>query len=287
MADFLYYVNGQFVPSTQAAMAVGDLGFVRGYGVFDVLRTYDRVPFELDAHLRRLQRSADQIELALPWPLEALSELVHETLSRNAAVEPQLDVTIRIVVTGGASANFLLPEDAPSLTIMPAAVRALSPQMYSKGARLITVDIPRFMPSVKSINYVSAILGQKRARQAGAVEALYCTAEGVISECTTSNFFLVRGGRLITPDQDVLAGITRNVALELAADLGGVVLRPILREELHTADEAFITSTTKEILPIVLVDDVIIGSGRPGIYTQRLRALFRSYVQQAAELTSA
>jgi branched-chain amino acid aminotransferase len=260
-------------------MAVGDLGFVRGYGVFDVLRTYGRVPFELDAHLLRLQRSAQQIELTLPWPLEALRALVYETLSRNAAVEPQLDVTIRIVVTGGASANFLLPEDAQSLAIMPAAVRALSPQLYSEGARLITVDIPRFMPSVKSINYVSAILGQKRAKQAGAVEALYCTAEGVISECTTSNFFLVRNGRLITPDQDVLAGITRSVALELAADLGEVELRPILREELRTADEAFITSTTKEILPIVRVDDVTIGTGRPGPFTQRLGTLFCSYAQ--------
>jgi branched-chain amino acid aminotransferase len=189
-------------------------------------------------------------------------------------------VTIRLIVTGGASSGFMLPDGEPSLLMIPAPVRAVPPEHYNEGASLITVDLPRFMPAVKSINYVPAILGQKQARAAGAVEALYCTADGVISECTTSNFFVVQAGRLITPNQDVLAGITRSVALELAADLGEVVLRPILRSELAGVDEAFITSTTKEIMPIVRVDDIQIGSGRPGAYTQRLAEMFRTYARQ-------
>jgi branched-chain amino acid aminotransferase len=280
MADFIYYVNGRFVPASQAAVSVGDLGLVRGYGVFDVLRTYDRVPFALRRHLDRLQRSAQQIDLLLPATIERLEQLVYESLARNAGVEPAVDVTVRLIVTGGSAASFMLPEGESSLMIIVAPVRAVAAGYYSEGASLITVDIPRFMPSVKSINYVSAILGQKQARQAGAVEALYCTRDGIISECTTSNFFVVREGQLITPDQDVLAGITRNVAIELASDLGEVVLRPILRKELAEVDEAFITSTTKEIMPIARVDDIRIGSGRPGPYTQRLAERFRSFTHQ-------
>jgi branched-chain amino acid aminotransferase len=280
MADFLYYVNERFVPASAAAIGVGDLGLVRGYGVFDVLRTYQRAPFALRRHIERLARSAEQIDLPLPAPLEKIEQLVHETLARNAAIEPQVDVTVRIIVTGGSSGSFMLPEGEPSLLIIVAPVRTVAARLYEEGASLITVDVPRFMPSVKSINYVSAIRGQTLAKQAGAVEALYCTAEGVISECTTSNFFIVRAGQLITPDQDVLAGITRNVALELAADLGDVRLRPILRAELSAVDEAFITSTTKEIMPVVRVDNIQIGNGRPGPYTQRLAEQFRTYAHQ-------
>ena len=282
MADFVYCINGHFTPANEADVPVGDLGLVRGYGVFDVLRTYDRIPFALDRHLTRLQRSAEQIDLPLPAPLAELERLVHECLARNVDIEPDADVTVRIIVTGGVSQSFMLPDGEPSFMILVAPVRAVAAHLYSEGASLITADIPRFMPSVKSINYISAILGQKQARKAGAVEALYCTREGVISECTTSNFFVVRGGKLITPDQDVLGGITRNVALELASDLGEVFLRPILRQELSEIDEAFITSTTKEIMPIVRIDDTRIGSGRPGPYTQRLAELFHSYTRQVS-----
>jgi branched-chain amino acid aminotransferase len=174
----------------------------------------------------------------------------------------------------------MLPDGPPSLLILVAPVRAVPSHYYTAGATLITADLPRFMPSVKSINYIPAILGQQQARAAGAVEALYCTAAGVISECTTANFFVVARGQLITPDQDVLAGITRNVTLELAADVMDVTLRPIRRAELSTVDEAFITSTTKEIMPIVRVDDTPIGNGRPGPLTQRLASLFHAFSHQ-------
>lgn len=279
MAEFIYYVNGAFVPAAQATVAAGDLGLVRGYGVFDVLRTYGRQPFALRRHLERLERSAQQINLPLPASLDRLEELVCATLARNAAVEPDHDVTIRLIVTGGESAGFLLPDGPPSLLILVAPVRGVPAERYTEGASLITVDIPRFMPSVKSINYIGAILGQQRARAAGAVEALYCTPEGIISECTTANFFVVSAGRLITSDQDVLAGVTRGVTLELAADVTEVVLRPIHYAELRTVDEAFITSTTKEIMPVVRVDDITIGSGRPGPLSGRLLDLFHAYTR--------
>lgn len=278
MNDFLYYVNGQFVPASRAAIALNDLGLVRGYGVFEVLRTYGDRPFGLSAHLDRLAYSAAQIELALPAPLNAIEAIVYETLSRNAAH----DVTIRIILTGGASSSFLMPEDHPTLLVLLAPVKPYPAQLYADGAALITVDAARFMPTVKSLNYIPAILGQRRARAADAIEALYCDAAGVITECTTSNFFIFKSNQLITPVRDVLPGITRAAVLEVAGDLFEIVERPILRGELAEADEAFITSTTKEIMPIVRVDAQPIGVGRPGARTQRLQQSFQTYVAQGS-----
>jgi len=184
------------------------------------------------------------------------------------------------VVTGGASPNFITPQQQPSLIVMLAPVKPYPVTIYEHGASLITVDLPRFMPAVKSLNYITAIRGQERARAAGAIEALYCSAEGMISECTTSNFFVLRGDELITPDTDVLGGVTRAAVLDIAADLFTVVKRPIRYDELATVDEAFITSTTKEIMPIVQVDEIAIATRSPGLGTQRLHGLFRQLIAQ-------
>jgi branched-chain amino acid aminotransferase len=211
----------------------------------------------------------------LPWSLAELEEIVYATLARNG--HPH-DVTVRLVLTGGVSANFLLPEETPSLAVILAPVRPYAAEIYATGGRLITVDYARFMPDVKSLNYITGVLGQKRARAAGAVEALYRTPTGEVTECTTSNFFVFRGDQLITPVHEVLAGVTRNVALEIAGDMFEVVMGPLRYAELGEYDEAFITSTTKEIMPIVGVDDMVIGAGRPGPRTQRLAAAFKQYV---------
>ena len=274
--DYLYYVNGSFVPASQASLHLNDLGLVRGYGVFEVLRTYGTRPFGLLAHLERMQRSAAQIELDLPWSLAEIKSIVEATLAQN---DPT-DVTIRIIATGGASSSFLIPEDRPSLLVMLAAVKPYSEHLYRDGAPLITYNLPRFMPTVKSLNYITAIMGQRRARAAGAIEALHCDEQGVISECTTSNFFIFRGDQLITPALDVLPGVTRAAVLELADDLFEIHQRPIQRTELTLADEAFITSTTKEVMPIVRIDEQIIGNGLVGARTLRLLQLFRSAVAQ-------
>lgn len=276
--SYVYYVNGEYLPAEQASLGLNDLGLVRGYGVFEVLRTYGARPFGLRAHLERLQKSAAQIDLALPWSLDEIEKTVEATLAHNNPT----DVTIRIIVTGGTSSSFLIPEDRPSLLVMLAPIKPYAEQLYQKGAALITVDYPRFMPTVKSLNYVTAIMGQRKARSAGAIEALYCNAQGLITECTTSNFFILRGDRLITPVVDVLPGITRAAVLELAGDLFQIVERPIYRNELAMVDEAFITSTTKEIMPIVRIDEQVIGDGCAGQCTQRLLQLFRASISQGS-----
>ncbi|MBK8050014.1 MAG: aminotransferase class IV [Anaerolineales bacterium] len=251
------------------------LGWSAGYGVFEVLRTYGVQPFRLREHLERLHRSAAQIDLEMPWGIGELERIVQATLAQNDAG----NVTIRIIVTGGESANGLLPEGKASLLVMTAPVRVISAETYHNGASLISVELQRFMPTVKSLNYVTAIMGQQRAKRAGAIEALYRAADGTVDECTTSNVFVFRGDELVTADAGILPGITRGFALEIAADLHPIRYRSICYDELREVDEMFITSTTKEILPIVRVDDIVIGSGHPGLRTQRLLATFRAGVQ--------
>lgn len=277
MNDLVWYVNGKFVAAQEAGVPLNDLGFVRGYGVFDFLRTYGRAPFRLDAHLQRLATSAAQIDLPLPMPIDEIKQLVYETLARNPE---RSDVSIKVVVTGGYSPGGLMPDGESSLMIMIAQMTPVKPELREAGGTLVSVDYERFMPGVKSLNYITAIRALKKARAAGAVEALYRTQDDHVTECTTSNFFALRDGVLITSDEDILAGVTRAAALDAAEDLLPIEYRRLAYDELATVDEAFITSTTKEILPIVQVDDVRIGSGAPGLQTQRLVAALHALIRQ-------
>jgi branched-chain amino acid aminotransferase len=273
----IYFVNGEYVESGEAGLPLNDLGIVRGYGVFDLLRTYDGVPFKLREHVVRLMRSAQAIGLEMPWTVAGLEAIARDTYRRNDLA----DATIRIIVTGGASANFMTPQGNPSLAVMIEPVTPNPPVEYESGVKIVSVELARFLPQVKSLNYIGAIMAMKAAGRSGAVEALYRDARGRVSECTRSNLFALRGDQLITPSDDVLAGITRAVVLEIAADQFAVREAPLHYDELLACDELFITSSTKEILPVVQVDDHTIGRGEPGPRTRQLMELFRTYVRQA------
>lgn len=276
----IYYVNGEFVPAQQASLPLNDLGLVRGYGVFDVLRTYDRQPFKLREHVQRLQKSASSIRINAEWSTEELEGWVQETLARNYEANPELgDVNVRLVLTGGPSDNCFTPHRTPSLAIMISPVPVRDGEMYENGAKLITVDMERFMPTVKSLNYITAIMGAAAASEAGAVEALYHTEDGYVTEGTRTSFFVVQGEKVITSSNAILDGITRRVVMEIAADRFEVVEEPISYEQLRTVDEAILVGTTKEVLPIVQIDDMQIGSGQPGPVTRELAAMFDAYVQ--------
>jgi len=271
----IYYLNGQFVEAGAAALPLNDLGIVRGYGVFDLLRTYDGVPFKLHEHVLRLARSAQAIGLELPGSVAEIVAIAAETYRRNDLA----NATIRIIVTGGASDNFMTPQGCPTLAVLVEPVTPTPPAEYLRGVKVVSVEMARFLPTVKSLNYIGAIMAMKAASRAGAVEALYRDQDGYVSECTRSNLFALQGRRLITPQNDILAGITRAVVLEVAADDFDVTEAPLHYADLLGCDELFITSSTKEVLPVVQVDGQIIGPGVPGPRTQKLMALFRAYVQ--------
>ncbi|MCB9138969.1 MAG: aminotransferase class IV [Caldilineaceae bacterium] len=273
MSQPIFYVNGEFTPAEHAALPLNDLGIVRGYGVFDFWRTYDGTPFHQREHLQRFARSAAQIDLALPWTEDELNALVNETVARNGFA----NAGIRIIATGGPAPDYMSPQGNPSLVIMVKAVPAYQATNYSEGCRAITKAMIRERPTVKSLNYIGAIMAVEEAKRRDATEALYLTADGCITEGTRSNFFLVKGGELITPAEGVLDGITRMAVLKLAPARLPTTERAVHISELADADEVFITSSTKELLPIVQIDDLVIGDGRPGPVTLTLLDDFRAY----------
>jgi branched-chain amino acid aminotransferase len=271
----IYYVDGKFVPSDEAVIPVTDLAVLRGLGAFDFMRTYSGKPFCLRAHLERLEASTRKIGLPFPWTMDALSQLVMETLGRNSHKESN----IRIIVTGGPSPDFMNPQGNPRLIIMVSALPDMPAEWYLNGIRIITVMAERPLAGAKSINYVQASLALEAARQKGAQEAVYTIPQGLVLEGTTSNIFAITAGRLITPGRGILPGITRQVILDLAQSHFSVEIRDVFLSELLEADEVFICGTNKGIVPVVQVDDTAIGSGKPGPKTCLLIQSFPDFVQ--------
>lgn len=278
MGQSIFYVNGELLPADRASLPLNDLGIVRGYGVFDYWRTYNRIHFHMEDHLRRLQHSAEQIDLPLPCELADLAARVDMTHAAN----DYENAGVRVVVTGGPSSDFMTPQGQSSLVIMVTPLGAYDAQVYTRGVKTTTNEMVRERPTVKSLNYIGAIMAVEQAKKEGAVEAIYRTPDGYLTEGTRANFFIIKGNQLITPNVDVLAGITRAVVLKLAARTFDVVQRPIHMAELTEADEAFITSSTKELLPVVQVDEIVIGDGAPGEGTLSLLQTFREYAWSLA-----
>jgi branched-chain amino acid aminotransferase len=268
----IYYIDGEFIEDEHAKISVNDLSVIRGFGVFDFLRTYNTFPFHLDAHINRLERSARLLGLQLPEPKENISKIVTETLTRNNHKESN----IRLVVTGGLSNDGITPGNSPKLLVMVTSVKPMPDTWYSDGAKVITSHVERFLPGAKSINYIPAILCQNEARIQQAIEAVYIDKNGYMLEGTTSNFFAFIGDTLITPPCNrVLPGITRQVVFALAEKNYKIVERELHKDEVRLLDEAFICSSIREIVPIVAIDSIKLGDGKPGARTRNIMSLFR------------
>ena len=271
----VFYIDGEFVPAEKAVLPVNDLAVVRGLGVFDLMRTYNGKPFFLMEHLERLQRSADRIDLTLRWSLDELADVVMQTLSRNSYAESN----IRVVVTGGSSSDFITPDGRPRLLVLVTPLPQLPGWWYTDGAKVITFCTRRSLTGTKSINYIQATMALRQARQADAVEAVYKDSDGYIQEGTTTNVFAFIDEKLVTPGGRILCGITRQVVLDLAKDHYPIEFRDISVDEFLKAHEIFITGTSKGLLPIVQVNETIIGDGKPGKHTRKLMQLLEELVQ--------
>lgn len=261
-----YYVDGQFVGASEAVIPVDDLAIMRGFGVFDLMRTLNGKPLFLRQHIQRLEDSARRIGIRLPWTQKELTGIVLDTLHRNAFKESN----IRIVVTGGSSPDFITPQGKPRLLVLVTRAPSLPEAWYTGGVKIITFFSERSIPGAKSIDYVAATIALKQARDQGAIEAVYVDHTGHVLEGTTSNIFALINGTLITPGTRILSGITRKAVLDLAAKILPVDIRDLNLGELTSANEVFITGTNKMIVPVVQVDRSSIGSGRPGQTTQTL-----------------
>lgn len=273
----IFYVDGLFVPSDQAVIPVDDLAVLRGYGVFDLVRTFGGKPLFLKAHIERLMQSAGTVDLKTPWSEQELIRIVLDTLGKNTHHE---ESNIRIVITGGSSPDFMTPQGKPRLIILVTPRPILPESWYTEGVKIITVKTGRRIPRAKSIDYLPASIALQEAGRKGAIEALYVGQDGLVSECTTSNLFAFIGSKLVTPGKGILSGITRKVTLELAREHFTVDIRDIPIQELLRSEEIFITGTNKGLVPVIQIDETVIGAGVPGEQTRKLMNMLESHTEK-------
>ena len=284
------YVNGRIVAEQDAMISVFDHGFLYGEGVYEVIRTYGGELFLVDRHFRRLRASASMITLDVGMSDGALEGIVRETVAAyragagGAAGDPE--VLARILVTRGIGEMSYDPSKSPHPSLVVIVKRLVPPQAsaYDRGVAVSLVSVVRNHPAsvdprIKSNNLLNNVLAMQEALRRGPFfEAIMRNVRGELAECSQSNLFLVKDGTVRTPalDAGLLAGITREFVEEVAVEAGIPVVDGALHDEdLFGADEAFLTSTSKEIVPIVRVDDRVIGSGAPGPVTARLLDAYR------------
>ena len=272
----IYYVDGQFLPSNKAVIPVDDLAILRGYGVCDIMRTYEGKAYFLSEHIQRLAKSAKETSLHFPWTTDELETIVLDTLQKNTPID---EANIRIIVTGGSSTDFFTHQDNPRLIVMVTPIPPLPPQWYTKGIKVITHLQERSMPTAKVISYMSAAMALKKAKAQGAIEVIYLNSNQNALEGTTSNLFAFIDGVLTTPKDHVLKGITRQLILSLGQKQFKVQERPLPLSELLKADEIFITGTNKGVVPVVQVDSHPIGDGLPGKNTKKIIKLVKEHAR--------
>jgi len=277
--QIILFLDGQYLPAEQAMIPVDDLAVVRGIGVFDLLRTYGGKPMFLKEHVSRLFASARQINLDLPWSHEQVCQIALETLRRNEVDE----ANIRMIATGGSSADFITPQGRPRLLVLVTPLPKLPRWWYEKGIKVITMRTERRIPGAKSIDYIPAAMALHQAQASNAIEALYVDRNDFALEGTTSNLFAVIDDRLVTPGQGILSGITRQAVLDLARELLPIDIRDLPLAELLTAREVFLTGTNKGLVPVVQVDDTRIADGQPGPQTRRIMAALEAHFMQTSE----
>ena len=259
------------MPTDECSLPVTDLIIQRGVGVFESIRTYGNSVFSLTRHLERLKESARMCGIEADSILSELSGIIKEGVVKYNCEEK--DLTIKTYITGGKINNCgHFPE--PDYFIIFEEIHVIPKEDIERGVSLIPNRMERYHPEVKSINYLMGYLPMARAR-GGDFEALYF-AGNEITESTASNFFLCLDGKIITaPVGRVLRGVTREVIITIAKENGyKIEERCPLEEELKCADEAFITGTIKEVLPVIRIGEQTIGTGHPGPVSQHLRALF-------------
>jgi len=276
------YINGKFYEKNEAKISVFDHGLLYGDGVFEGIRSYDRLVFKLREHIDRLYESAQSIMLKVPLSKEQMIKAVITALKENNLK----DAYIRLIVTRGEGDLGLDPRKCAgksTIIIIADKIMLYPEKLYREGLKIITVPTVRNLPEalnpqIKSLNYLNNILAKIEATNAGCDEAIMLDSLGYVAECTGDNIFIVKRDHLYTPPQcmGTLRGITRDTVLEIARKNKIPVHEHVItRHEVYISDECFLTGTAAEIIPVVMVDGRAIGTGKPGKLTLSLIKKFR------------
>jgi branched-chain amino acid aminotransferase len=284
-------VNGRVFDQDHAVISIFDHGFLYGEGIYETLRTYNGRPFLFDRHMRRLRNSAAMLALPVPMSDAGIAARFRDTIDQ-ARLEPDQEAYIRLLITRGIGDLTYDPAATPrpSVVVIVKPHEDLPADVLKRGVSAVLVPIVRnhpdsVSPLIKSNNLLNSALAMQEAVRRGAFEGIMRNYRGELAECSTSNIFIVKNGIAATPplETGLLPGIIREFLFEVGRDVGIEVREQVLRDDdLFGADEAFLTSTTREVVPIVRVDDRAIGSGTPGRVTMRLLEGFRTRAQEQA-----
>jgi branched-chain amino acid aminotransferase len=276
------YVNGTIARADEAVVPVYDHGFLYGEGIYETLRTYNHVPFLYDRHMRRLRASAAHLQLDVPFTDEMLLGWINDTV---AVAGEMREAYVRVLLTRGVGelTYDVGATPVPSLVIIVKPLEEPPARVFSDGVPISLVPILRNHPGsvnplIKSNNLLNNALAMQEAHRRGGEEGLMCNYRGELSECAQANFFMVRGGVALTPKSHagLLEGITRAFLFEVGKDIGIEVRdETLFPRDLESAEEAFITSTTRELTPVTRIDGRPVGSGKPGPITLRLLEAYR------------
>jgi len=285
MSEPVLWIDGQWKTKETGTVSVYDHGLLYGDGIFEGMRIYGGKIFRLADHMDRLLDSARALMIALPYSRKEIEAMLDEAVARSQ----RKDGYIRLVVTRGVGTLGLDPNRCPrpSVIAIVDGIQLYPAELYATGIPIVTASTRRTPRSaaearVKSLNYLNNILAKIEAQRAGCLEALMLNTEGLVVECTADNVFVVKSGVLKTPAaiHGALEGITRKTVLELAERLGIPSAETALALfDVYTADEAFMTGSGAEVMPITSVDGRVIGDGKPGVVTQRLIHAFHAETQ--------
>lgn len=283
--DLTVYLNGEFVKSEAAKVSIYDHGFLYGDSIFETLQIYNKHIFQFHEHMDRFFESARQIYLEVPLIRSVIEKAIRILLDQNGLE----DAIVRIMLTRGEGAIGIDIEQCPTPTFLITAYpkNPLAAKHYQNGVALVLSSHRKIPPqcldsNIKSGNYLPMIIAREEAKRRGAFDALFLNIEGYITECTTSNLFIVKEGRFLTPDFScgILPGVTRKTVMQLAEALHKEAFETFLApEDLVHAEEAFICNSVFEILPVTAYEKKPIAHGRPGKLTQSLIQEFQTYVR--------
>lgn len=274
--DRYCFLDGKIIKEKDASLPLSDIGILRAYAVYDGIAGFKGKPFLFKNHYERFVRSATALGINIPYSVEELYQALCEILEKSKLMER---VSIRAIATGGetiAGIDFAPENSTIFFTALPFS--PLPSEFFKEGAKLVSVEYQREFPEYKTVNYITGVKEQKKRKEAGAVEILY-VSKGKILECATSNIFIVKNGVCITPNKGVLGGITRKLIISFLEEDGYLYEeRDVVLEELMDADEVFITSSFKDIVPIIYLDEQTVGHGVVGPKTMYLMERFKDYI---------
>lgn len=270
----IFFVNGKYLTESKASISVNDLGLQRGYGVFEVIRTFNKKPFLLEQHLDRLFHSAKLINLTIPYKKSEITQTILSLINKNRANE----FFIKIIVTGGDSSDGISLGKKPTIIVI---VKPLTSIDVQSGIKLITVNYIRDIPPAKTLNYIELIKNNLYLKKQKAYTLLYIFKNKVL-EGATCNIFIIKKNIIKTPKSNVLNGITQRIVISLIENNSkySVSQENISLKELIRADEVFITSTTKGVVPVVRIDNNKIADGKPGKITKDIIKIFNEFTSK-------